>query len=190
MIGLEELIRDFGYLAVFVGTLLEGETTLVLAGLAAERGLLGLPWVAVVGVLGSVSGNGLLFWLGRRRGTSWLDKHPKWRERVARTHRVLERHNAPFLIAVRFLYGLRALVAFVYGMSAIPYRRYLLFDTLGAIAWSTAFSFLGFSLGKAADSVLGEIQGIEKILVGVVLLGAGVVWWLSRRREKTAEPPP
>lgn len=188
MINLEALIRDFGYLAVFVGTLLEGETTLVLAGLAAEKGLLALPWVALVGIAGSAAGNSLLFWLGRRRGTAWLERHPRWRERVERTHRILERHSAPFLIAVRFLYGLRALVAFVYGMGTLSYRRYLLFDILGAIAWSTAFSLLGFSLGRAADSVLGEIRGIEKVLVALVLAGAALVWWLSRRRERR-DPP-
>lgn len=188
MTGIEGLIRDFGYLAVFIGTLLEGETTLVLAGLAAERGLLGLPWVIVVGIAGSITGNGLLFWLGRRHGTAWLERHPKWRERVARTHGTLERHSAPFLIVVRFLYGLRAVVAFVYGLGTLPYRRYLFYDALGAIAWSAAFSALGYSLGRAAGSVLGEIKHLEILLAAVVLLGAGVVWLISRRREKAVAP--
>lgn len=188
MSGFESLIRDFGYLGVFIGTLLEGETTLVLAGLAAERGLLGLPWVVLVGIAGSVAGNGVLFWLGRRYGTVWLERHPSWRARVARTHQLLERHSAPFLVVVRFLYGLRALVAFVYGLGTLPYRRYVFYDAVGAVAWATAFSCLGFYLGRAAGSVLGEIKHLEIILAAIVLLGAGVVWLISRRREKANAP--
>ncbi|MBK5101143.1 MAG: hypothetical protein JJE15_09160 [Desulfobacteraceae bacterium] len=44
---LESLIDTYGYLAILVGTFFEGETILILGGLAAYREYLGLPWVNI-----------------------------------------------------------------------------------------------------------------------------------------------
>lgn len=51
MLSIASLIATYGYYALFLGTLLEGETVLVAAGYAAHRGLLELPWVIVIAFL-------------------------------------------------------------------------------------------------------------------------------------------
>ncbi len=66
--SLQELVSNYGYLAIGVGTFLEGETILVLGGLAAHRGFLQLPWVVVCAFLGAFSGHQLYFHIGRHKG--------------------------------------------------------------------------------------------------------------------------
>ncbi len=63
--SLQELVSNYGYLAIGVGTFLEGETILVLGGLAAHRGFLQLPWVVACAFLGAFSGHQLYFHIGR-----------------------------------------------------------------------------------------------------------------------------
>ena len=63
--SLTSLIEDYGYLALLIGTFLEGETILVLAGFAAQRGHLEIEWVIVVAFIGSFSGDQLFFYIGR-----------------------------------------------------------------------------------------------------------------------------
>ena len=66
--SLEELVANYGYLAIVIGTFLEGETILVLGGFAAHRGFLELPWVMLCAFLGSMAGDQTFFYIGRRNG--------------------------------------------------------------------------------------------------------------------------
>ena len=63
---LESAIHSYGYWAILVGTFLEGETVLVLGGLAAFQGFLSLPGVILAAFVGSMCGDQLFFFLGRR----------------------------------------------------------------------------------------------------------------------------
>ena len=65
---LESLIANYGYAAVLIGTFVEGETILVIAGFAAHRGYLSLPWVILLAFAGSLAGDQLWFYVGRRSG--------------------------------------------------------------------------------------------------------------------------
>ena len=69
---LSGFIKDYGYFALFVGTFLEGETILVLGGLAAAAGDLDLGWVIVVAFCGSLAGDQTVFFIGRFLGTRLL----------------------------------------------------------------------------------------------------------------------
>ena len=80
--SLESFIQSYGYGALFLGTLLEGETALILAGLTAHMGLMKLPLVILVALLGSFLGDQFFFFLGRRKGAALLERHPVWRHRA------------------------------------------------------------------------------------------------------------
>ena len=57
--SLQQLITDYGYLAILMGTFLEGETILILGGFASHRGYLELPWVVVSAFIGTLAGDQL-----------------------------------------------------------------------------------------------------------------------------------
>ena len=81
---LEEAIQTYGYWAILVGTFFEGETILILAGFAARRGYLSLPWVIAAAVAGTICGDQLFFFLGRWRAAVTLQKHPAWSKKLAK----------------------------------------------------------------------------------------------------------
>ena len=72
MSDLESFVQSYGYGALFLGTLLEGETVLILAGIMAHMGLLKLPLVILVAVLGKLSGGSVLFLFGKAQRSCWL----------------------------------------------------------------------------------------------------------------------
>src|ERR1700704_1451487 len=114
---LSELIETYGYVVVLVGTLLEGESVLLLAGYAAYSGLLELHSVIAVAVFGSFMGDQLWFFLGRTRGVSLLAKSPTSAAPAVRAQDLLDKYHTPIILALRFLYGLRTVLPFVIGMS-------------------------------------------------------------------------
>lgn len=175
MSWIESFLHSYGLLAVVLGTFFEGETILVLAGLAVDRGYLSLPSVIACGFLGTFVGDQLYFQLGRRRGEAFLARRPAWASRAARARHFLNRHHAAFILGFRFFYGLRTVSPFVIGMSDVPLRRYLLLNALGGLGWSVAVTLLGYSLGQGAEALLGRVKEVEAwLFLSVATLGFGI----------------
>lgn len=80
---LEHLIEQYGYIAILIGTFLEGETILILGGIAAKLAYLKLPWVIFWSFVGTLCGDQLFFFLGRFHGQSFLNKRPSWQSRLS-----------------------------------------------------------------------------------------------------------
>jgi membrane protein DedA with SNARE-associated domain len=81
----------------------------------------------------------------------------------------------------RFVGFARALVPFVAGTSGMPWRKFVVYDALGAILWTVAFVTLGYVLGASWRVAEKWVSRSGLILGGLVLL-AGLVLWLRRRR--------
>ena len=100
---LETLLNTYGYPVLLVGTFFEGETIPVLGGVAAHMGYLSLGWVIVCGFLGTLFGDQLFFYLGRRHASRILAGRPELGARAERVHRILERHPILLIPGFRFL---------------------------------------------------------------------------------------
>jgi len=176
---LEWFLGKFGYLAVLVGTFFEGETVLILGGLAAKLGYLRLPWVIVAAFLGTFAGDQAYFFLGRRYGQKMLERRREWREKSKRVADLLERHQTAFLFGFRFVYGIRTVSPFAVGMTRISVRRFFLLNAAGAFLWAVVIGVLGYSFGHGLEVVIGDIKRYEgAILLAVLACGIGV--WLAR----------
>ena len=173
---IEHWITSYGYFAVAVGTFLEGETIVVLAGFAAHRGYLGLPQVVAAAFAGTLAGDQLLFHLGRGRSEAVLRRRPSWRQPVERVRRLLERHQLLVVLGFRFLYGLRTATPFAIGLSGFPRARFLVLNAVGAAVWATAVGTLGYLFGHTLETLLGEVKRYEVVVLLVVAGGGGVIW--------------
>ncbi|MFO1306676.1 MAG: DedA family protein [Burkholderiales bacterium] len=182
------LIERYGYLATFGGTLIEGETLLILSGLAAHRGYLSLPLVVLVGAIGGAIGDMAFFLVGRHYGYHLLARFPRAAPAAARVHAMIERHPVSTIVAVRFMYGLRTAGPAIIGSTSIPFARFALLNAAGAALWSACWAVAGYLLGRAAERLLGDLAKIERELFGGVLLLAVVgavayhVWRARARR--------
>jgi membrane protein DedA with SNARE-associated domain len=184
---LASLIQTYGYPAVFAGTLLEGETVLALAGLAAHRGYLALPWVIAIAALGGWLGDQLYFQVGRRGGARVLARFPQLAPGVERVNRQVARHGAPIVVLVRFMYGLRAVGPIAIGMTGMPWLRFAALNAVGAAIWATLVAALGYALGNALTLILGDLQRVEGAVFAALAV-AGVIAGLVIRARRRAAP--
>src|SRR4030095_13886148 len=106
-LALPYFVQTYGYPAAVVGSMLEGETILVLAGLAAHRGHLSLFTVWLLAAAGGARGDAFYFGLGRHYGEGLLSRFPRFAPALARVHRLVKRGPIVSVILVRFLYGVR-----------------------------------------------------------------------------------
>ena len=186
---LDQWINTYGYWAILLGTFLEGETILILGGLAAYQGYLKLPWVILIAFLGTVSGDQLSFYLGRKYGSKVLASRPAWQVRAKRVRRLLERYQDYLILLFRFLYGLRILTPFVLGLSRVSRGRFLLLNTVGALVWAIIVGIGAFLFGQALEALIGDLKRFEVEILGLVVLVGTVIWVIHgyrRRRSKAS----
>jgi membrane protein DedA with SNARE-associated domain len=188
----ELLLHKFGYLAVFVGTFLEGETILVMGGFFAERGYMTLPLVILTAFSGSYVGHVCWFWLGRTQGVRLLDRFPRLRKHFGKGIRLFERYGAPAIFITQWLYGLRITCAVIIGISKISTIKFLIYEALTCIVWAIVIGTAGFYFGRAVERVLGKAAHIEKYgLLLLVVIGVSV-WayhrWKDKREEQQETP--
>jgi membrane protein DedA with SNARE-associated domain len=188
---MEQWIADYGYLAVLAGTFLEGETIVVLGGLAAYHGLLELELVMLAAFVGSFLGDQVMYLAGRAWGPRVLARVPSWRPRVEQALAILSRHQVAFILGFRFLYGLRAVAAFTIGMAGIAPGRFLVLNMISAAVWAAAITALGYAAGEAVRAALGHLHEHRYIAFGIVVAGGALVWlwshWRQRRRRLAKE---
>jgi membrane protein DedA with SNARE-associated domain len=186
--SLEQLIAEYGYLAILIVTFIEGETIVILAGVAAHFGFLELPWVITIAVVGSFSGDQLWYYLGRHWGPKIIAKRLSWQEAADKVYKHLHRHQYWLILTFRFYYGLRNVTPFVVGSAHIPRLRFFTLNLIGAIVWAFVFSFAGYFLGETFKYFMEDYHRYALyVLGGLILIGIGI-WlatlWRHRRRAR------
>ena len=183
---LSQFVSEYGYWAVVLGCLLEGETLLVLAGFAARQGYLHLPLVIAVAATSGALSDTFFFWLGRRHGAAVLARWPRITTYRAQVDAGLARRGGWIVVGVRFMYGMRIAGPLLLGTSRLPWQRFVAFNLAGAALWAVLVAGAGWLFGHAAEALLGHLQHIElRLAAGLTLLmlgWSGWRWWRRRHR--------
>jgi membrane protein DedA with SNARE-associated domain len=184
----EILLEKFGYLAVFIGTFLEGEAILVMAGFFAERGYLNIFTVTGVGFVGAYIGHIFWFWLGRVHGVRLLDRFPRMKNHFGKGIRMFERYGAAAIVITQWLYGLRITCAVIIGFSRISIVKFLIYQAVSCFIWAVIIAAAGYYFGAAVERVLGRAAHVEKYALAVIIAVALGMWlyhqWKDRREQR------
>jgi membrane-associated protein len=174
----------------FVGLVVPGETAIVVGGVVAERGEVELAPLIVLVWGAAMAGDLVSFFLGRRFGRPFLDRHgPRFRIRprhVERVERFFANHGGKAVLVGRFVGLLRALNPFVAGASAFPLRRFLLYTALGTAGWATAFTLVGYGFSESFERSGDTATRVA--LAGALLAGALMILVARLRRGRGASP--
>ncbi|WP_319524493.1 DedA family protein [uncultured Desulfosarcina sp.] len=183
---MEAFLQTYGYWAILIGTFLEGETILVLAGLAAHQGYMTLEGVILCAFAGSLCGDQMFFFLGRRHSDFLLRRRPAWRGKLERAKRLADRFQTPLILGFRFLYGLRAVMPFAFGISGVPVLRFVWLNAIGAGIWAVVVGVAAYLFGSALEQVLGDLRHYERMLFILVAAVGATVWiiYLYRRNRR------
>jgi membrane-associated protein len=174
-----QLVAHYGYLAVLVGTFLEGETVLLAAAFAAAHGLLSPPLVAGVGAAGAWAGHAVFFAVGRWRGRAWLFARPRLGRHARRADAVIVRYGWTSIFILQYLYGARVAGALLFGLSSFSLPRFLLLQAVNCVTWAIVVTAAGFLLGATLDLVAARMTWVSAGVVAALL--ALLLWGLWRR---------
>lgn len=183
---LAHFIVTYGYLAVFAGTLFEGETILLLGGFAAHRGHLSLPVVMAVAFAGSLLGDQTMFWVGHTYGSALLKRWPWLARRIARATPVLDRFGNVAALIFRFFYGLRNVTPLAMGTGGFAPSRFVPLNAIGAAVWAVVVGTLGYVLGEAVAAALPRAHHYQVVALISISVAVGAFWLVRRTWARRA----
>ncbi len=186
---------DLFYLITFIWTALEGETFVIFAGLAAQRGLLNVYILFVAAALGGMLGDQFFFFIGRFFGRRIVQKKPSLKPKLKKVFDALEKYDVVFILSYRFMYGVRNISALAIGMSQISWKRFAILNTIASFLWSFVFCGGGYLFGEVLKYMgIADEENIDfdvrNLMIAVLVLFVvivGVRYWAVKRNCATLE---
>jgi membrane protein DedA with SNARE-associated domain len=182
---MEELLRRYGLLAVFVGTMIEGDLTLILSGVLARAGLFSFGEALLVGTAGGFVGDSLSYLVGARfRGRA---KSLKFlRKARPRIERLMRRFGFLSIFIVKYVYGLRTASAIFLGLAHFGYARFAPLTLASCLAWVGILVGLGFTFATGIEKLIGDLHRIQIMLL-LALVIITTVYIISRFERRVIE---
>jgi membrane protein DedA with SNARE-associated domain len=176
-------LKTWGYLAVFLGALVEGESIILTASSMASFGYLSLPKVMITAFMGTLLADQVLYMVGRHYGPSFFDRFPKLQAPSQRAFSLLKKYDVWFIIACRFVYGIRITSAIVIGAGGVPPRRFIPLNILSASIWTVVSCVGGYLLGDLMMELFHNFARIQKYIIGaaVIALLLGLTFWSYKK---------
>jgi membrane protein DedA with SNARE-associated domain len=186
---MEDSIARLGYLGVLMGTFIEGETTILLAGIFAKFGYLKLREVVLFAFLGTYLGDCCFFFLGKFFGRSIIERYEFLRTRATLSGRIIHQYRHLIIFVMRFLAGFRSIILILLGCANFGSGRFLIIDLASCIVWSICISLVGFAFANMVYIFVSDIQGYEKIIIPLMVIPAvgAILFYRHFIREKEEE---
>jgi membrane-associated protein len=169
--------------ALLLGVVLPSLTSMLVLGFLARGGVLPLAVAAGTAVLSAALGDSLGYLSGHRWGRRReLLVRRVGAHRWAAAERLFQRFGTPSVFGARWVAGPRTLVPRLAALTAMPYRRFLLYSIPSAILWGGTVTGAGYLAGREYPVIARTLGGAGLAVVAALLLAAIIAWSVHRRR--------
>ena len=191
---LYDFIFQYGLYAVFILVMLEGDITLLIAGVLAHSGFFGeysFLQVLIWGTLGGCLSDNIAYFAGRGF-CEGVKQFRFYRAAKPRLERLTNKFGVLSIFLSKYIYGLRWAACVFYGVGHMPYLRFAIVSFFSCFLWVSILSGAGYFFSGAVMGLIGDFQRLGKVLLVIVVLGiAGFYlaerFWLSPKVEE-ADP--
>ncbi len=179
----------FAETGLLIGFFLPGDSLLVTAGVLAALGVLDILFLNLLLIPMAILGDSVNFALGRRTGPSIFGREDGRifkKAHLERTQRFFARHGGKTVILARFLPILRTFAPFAAGIARMPYRRFLLFNVVGGVAWVVGMTLVGYLLARAIPDADKKLHIVIPVVIALSFV-PGLVEVIRERRRRRRE---
>ncbi len=182
----EHFLANYGYLILFLGVALEGETFLLTAAYLASRGVFHLEAVVLVAVAANSTADQIYYSLARSKGRPWLDSKFGGRPRYQWLIESVQRRSTLLLLVSRFAFGLRIAIPAACGVAGMPVMRFTAVNIAAGVIWAVPTALLGYWFGHAMAALTAQMRRYETALA-LALLTAVLAGLASRALRRYPE---
>lgn len=165
-----EIVKEWGYLAVLLGSMIEGESVILTACVMAYMGHLSIAKIVGIAFLGTLVADQGLYYLGRLYGQRIIQKFPRLKAPSEKAFQLLHRWDVWYILSFRFIYGIRIVSPVVIGSAGISPQRFIPLNLVSALVWTSVSCSGGYLLGKVIDAI--DFSIVERY---IFLFSAGLL---------------
>lgn len=180
---IEDLIRQYGLLAVFIGVMIEGDLTLLFAGVLAHYGLFSFSEALITSTLGGFVGDSISYLIGYS-GKERIKNSNFYRRAQPQLERLCARFGIYSIFLVKYVYGLRTASAIFFGFAHMRFlRRFGPLTLLSCASWALILIGLGFSFSGAIGVIVGRVRraGIVVLVALAIACAVALALYLIER---------
>ena len=177
-----DLLFQYGLYAVFILVMLEGDITLLLAGVLAHSTFFGdysFARVLLWGTIGGCLSDNLAYFAGRGF-CEGVKQFRFYRHAQPRLERLTTKFGPLSIFLSKYIYGLRWASCVFYGVGRMPYLRFLVLSFASCFMWVFILAGAGYFFSGAVMGLIGDFQRLGKVLLVIVLLGIVAFYWIER----------
>jgi membrane-associated protein len=165
----------FAETGLLIGFVFPGDTLLLITGLLTFRHVIDIPiiWVALAIGLAAFLGGEAGYYIGKKSGPAIFERKEDGlisMASVRRTNQFFSKYGGLAVIIARFVPVVRTFAPIAAGVGKMNYRKYSLYNAIGAFIWGAGVTIIGFVLGNIRPVADFVIKYIDVVLIAVVLL--------------------
>jgi len=175
---LEEIIKDWGYLALFLYSFGGGFVGLVVAGVLSFAGDLNLFICMLVAGISNFIGDQFLFYMARSNKAYAKDTMKKFGRKVALAHLWMRRYGSTVVFFQKYIYGIKTLIPLAMGLTKYSFQKFTIYNIFASTIWAIVVGYASFMMGEV---ILTYAEEYKYYGIGVILLLVfGISYYVKR----------
>ena len=181
-----ELMKEYGYIILFLWSILEGESGLIMAGLLTSTGDMNLYFAVFIAGLGGFTGDQIYFYIGRYNKRYVHSKFKGQRRKFALSHLLLKKYGWPIIFAQRYMYGMRTIIPIAIGLTRYDAKKFAIINLLSAWTWGAITIVPVWYFGEEILDLLKQAKEYWYFAIPLALgLIGGVSYYFKKATAKT-----
>lgn len=167
---MEDLIRDWGYIALFAYSFGGGFVGLVFAGVLSYAGDLNLYISILVAGTANFLGDQFLFFLARKNKSYAKDMMSKYGRKIALAHIMMRKYGSLVVFIQKYIYGIKTLIPLAMGLTKYSAVKFTIFNVIATMLWGLVVGYASYTAGKYILSAADDFKYIGLGIIAVILL--------------------
>ncbi len=167
---MEDLIRDWGYIILFLYSFGGGFLALAVAGVLSFSGELNIYISMAVAASANIIGDQFLFYMARYNKTQAKEMMGKYSKYVEKTENLMIKLGSFAIILQKYIYGIKTLIPLIIGLTQYNGKKFLFFNIIGGVLWALVVGYLSYSLGETIMTYADDFKNYGIVIAITIVL--------------------
>ena len=173
---MEELIKEWGYIILFLYSFGGGFIALVVASILAYGGELNIVFVLITAGIANFIGDQFLFLIARNNKDQAKQMMQKHKRKIALSHLMMRKYGYLVIFIQKYIYGIKTLIPLAMGLTKYDTKKFIIFNFLATIIWTLIIGIGAYMLGELVYQYIDEFKTYGILFVVFILFGIGYLF--------------
>ncbi|MGB5866499.1 MAG: DedA family protein [Arcobacteraceae bacterium] len=167
---MEDMIRDWGYIILFLYSFGGGFLALVVAGILSFSGELNIVIAILVAGVANFIGDQFLFTIARKNKNQAKQMMEKHRRKIAMSHLLMRKYGSWVIFLQKYIYGIKTLIPLAMGLTKYDYKKFMFFNVFATALWALIIGLGSYMLGDLVYTYIEEFKTYALVFVTLIVM--------------------